>query len=69
MESSKKAAGHRTSILKMGSSGAHHELGGDHVKFDEVTIAEHDKDRGTRTKIEEPKTPYEQDQEMGDVED
>jgi len=29
------------------------------VKFDEVTIAEHDKDRGTRTKITEPKTPYE----------
>lgn len=29
------------------------------MKFDEVTIAEHDKDRGTRTKITEPKTPYE----------
>lgn len=28
------------------------------VKFDEETIAEHDKDRGTRTKIDEPKTPY-----------
>jgi hypothetical protein len=25
---------------------------------DEATIAEHDKDRGTRRKIEEPKTPY-----------
>lgn len=29
------------------------------MKFDEFTIAEHDKDRGTRQKISEPKTPYE----------
>ena len=28
------------------------------VKFDEATIAEHDKERGTRMKIDEPKTPY-----------
>jgi len=28
------------------------------VKFDEETIAEHDKERGTRMKIDEPKTPY-----------
>jgi len=28
------------------------------VKFDEAIIEEHDKDRGTRTKIDEPKTPY-----------
>ena len=41
------------------------------VKFDEETIAEHDKDRGTRTKIDEPKTPYEeatQEHLHGDVE-
>ena len=31
---------------------------GNHVKWDEVTIAEHDKERGTRQKIEEPPTPY-----------
>jgi hypothetical protein len=30
------------------------------VKFDEEVIAEHDKDRGTRQKIDEPKTPYEE---------
>ncbi len=29
-----------------------------HVVFDEAVIAEHDKDRGTRRKISEPKTPY-----------
>ena len=28
------------------------------LHWDEATIAEHDVDRGTRTKIEEPKTPY-----------
>ncbi len=28
------------------------------MKFDEEVIAEHDKDRGTRQKIDEPKTPY-----------
>lgn len=28
------------------------------VKWDEEAIQEHDKDRGTRTKIEEPKTPF-----------
>lgn len=28
------------------------------MKFDEEIIAEHDKDRGTRQKISEPKTPY-----------
>ena len=36
-----------------------HQPHNDHVKFDEFTIAEHDKDRGTRQKISEPKTPYE----------
>lgn len=30
------------------------------MKFDEVVIAEHDKDRGTRQKIDEPKTPFEE---------
>ncbi|TMW66829.1 hypothetical protein Poli38472_011945 [Pythium oligandrum] len=29
-----------------------------HVTWDEETIALHDQDRGTRMKIEEPKTPY-----------
>jgi hypothetical protein len=29
-----------------------------HAAGDEVTIATHDKERGTRTKIMEPKTPY-----------
>jgi protein phosphatase inhibitor 2 len=33
----------------------------DHVKFDEEVIAEHDLDRGTRMKIDEPKTPYAED--------
>lgn len=28
------------------------------VKWDEATIAEHDKERGTRTRILEPKTPF-----------
>mmetsp|Transcript_27425 Transcript_27425/g.69164 ORF Transcript_27425/g.69164 Transcript_27425/m.69164 type:complete len:192 (-) Transcript_27425:212-787(-) len=31
---------------------------GDRVKWDEWTIAEHDKERGTRQKIDEPKTPF-----------
>ena len=54
----------RGSILKLGGA----QGAADHVKFDEETIMEHDKDRGTRQKITEPKTPYEemvqQDQEM-----
>jgi hypothetical protein len=29
-----------------------------HIAWDEGVIAEHDKDRGTRRKILEPKTPY-----------
>ncbi|KAJ8600649.1 hypothetical protein CTAYLR_006928 [Chrysophaeum taylorii] len=28
------------------------------ISFDEKTIAEHDKERGTRMKIEEPETPF-----------
>jgi len=28
------------------------------IQWDEPTIAEHDKDRGTRMKIEEPDTPF-----------
>lgn len=31
---------------------------GKQVTWDEAVIAEHDKERGTRMKIEEPKTPY-----------
>ncbi len=45
----------KSSILKMNSSTLHHA---DHVKFDEEVIQEHDKDRGTRQKIDEAKTPY-----------
>lgn len=37
-----------------GNSGGRSE----HVRFDEEIIAEHDKLRGTRQKIDEPKTPY-----------
>lgn len=29
-----------------------------HIRWDEATIAEHDKERGTRMKIDEPPTPY-----------
>ena len=36
----------------------HHHPPNEHVHFDEEVIAEHDKDRGTRIKIDEPKTPY-----------
>lgn len=36
----------------------HHVHVSDHVHFDEEIIAEHDLDRGTRMKIDEPKTPF-----------
>ena len=47
-------------MLKRGrKEGDRQDIGeGNHVKWDEVTIAEHDKERGTRQKIEEPPTPY-----------
>jgi hypothetical protein len=54
MESSNKSHTPRGSILKIGASGtsvfemSEHQPHNDHVKFDEFTIAEHDKDRGTR---------------------
>ncbi|CEM37449.1 unnamed protein product [Vitrella brassicaformis CCMP3155] len=35
------------------------------ISWDEVTIAEHDKERGTRMKIEEPDTPYHQGADSG----
>ena len=39
--------------------GERREIGeGNHIKWDEATIAEHDKERGTRQKIDEPPTPY-----------
>lgn len=41
---------------KNGSEEGDDSTGG--IKWDEPTIAEHDKMRGTRTKITEPKTPY-----------
>ena len=28
------------------------------IRWDDPTIAEHDKERGTRMKVEEPKTPF-----------
>ena len=34
------------------------------IQWDEVTIAEHDKERGTRQKIDEPPTPYAYDSEI-----
>uniref|UniRef100_A0A6S8EI81 Protein phosphatase inhibitor 2 n=2 Tax=Aplanochytrium stocchinoi TaxID=215587 RepID=A0A6S8EI81_9STRA len=40
------------------------------IRFDEEVIAEHDKLRGTRQKIDEPKTPYRRgsfDEEYGDI--
>lgn len=49
----------------------HHHQEADHVKFDEFTIAEHDKDRGTRQRIDEPKTPYDDslpEEEQADIE-
>ena len=62
----------RSSILKTSVHGqesfGHGGSESEHVKFDEVIIAEHDKDRGTRTKILEPKTPYEADEPMSLVE-
>ena len=38
------------------------------VKWDEETISEHDKDRGTRQKIDEPDTPFvfEEELELGE---
>jgi hypothetical protein len=36
----------------------HQNSGHNHIKFDEAIIQEHDKDRGTRERIDEPKTPY-----------
>lgn len=35
-----------------------------HVTWDEDQIAEHDKTRGTKMKIDEPKTPYVTDEEF-----
>lgn len=32
------------------------------IQWDEPTIAEHDKERGTRKRISEPKTPYRRDE-------
>lgn len=66
MESTDLTAQRRKShgILKMPSDVGHQHLLNDkeHIKFDEEIIAEHDKTRGTRQKITEPKTPYAQDE-------
>ena len=53
------------SILKQ-NSGIHTHAA-DHVKFDEEIISEHDKERGSRQKIEEAKTPYHQQDESDQV--
>ena len=47
-------------MLKRGrKEGERQDIGeGIHVKRDEVTNAEHDKETVTRQKIEEPPTPY-----------
>ncbi|XP_049852633.1 protein phosphatase inhibitor 2-like [Schistocerca gregaria] len=42
----------------MNSPGKKKRKGISHITWDEDTIREHDKDRGTRQKIDEPKTPY-----------
>lgn len=61
--------GSQLGILRTGSTSgtnldSHSHGHADRVKFDEEVIAEHDKDRGTRQKIDEPKTPYEEGQEI-----
>ena len=55
----------KSGILKKNTGGLegsphqeHHHHHADHVKFDEEAIELHDQDRGTRMKIDEPKTPY-----------
>ena len=40
-----------------------------HVRFDEATIAEHDKERGTRMVIDEPDTPFARSPLMSESED
>jgi hypothetical protein len=35
------------------------------IRWDEAVIAEHDRDRGTRQKIDEPKTPFERVADLG----
>ena len=66
MEATENKKKGTTGILKHEEIQSH---ANDHVKFDEEIIAEHDKDRGTRQKIDEPKTPYaneEEDEQMQD---
>lgn len=71
----RKSTGH--GILKQ-PSGINHQVNlqstndttDNHIKFDEEVIAEHDKSRGTRQKIDEPKTPYaNDDDDMIDTDD
>ena len=57
MESKKESTPHVQGILRH-SSGDQHQHQKDHVHFDEQVIIEHDEERGTRMKIDEPKTPY-----------
>ena len=47
-------------ILKKASSKAEWDVDGLGIKWDEKVIQEHDKHRGNKMKIDEPKTPYEE---------
>jgi len=48
----------KSGILKHKEAEMIAEHHADHIKWDEETIQEHNKERGTRQKIEESKTPY-----------
>lgn len=69
MESSNHPDRRKSGILKKSGSGGiepeqlalHHHNSNEHVHFDEAVIKVHDEDRGTRMKIDEPKTPYTED--------
>lgn len=54
---------HPHPILRLGKKTASQS----HVKFDEAAIREHDKLRGTRQKIDEPKTPFPREGDTGGV--
>ena len=46
-------------MLKRGDVDGNSKKSTERLKWDEEAIAEHDKERGTRQKIDEPPTPYE----------
>jgi len=49
----------RPTHLSVGGGGGGGGGGGPSIRWDEATIAEHDRHRGTRMRITEPKTPFE----------